>query len=264
MHQVREQPVVFADPLALRIISSDAASKVRLQARLPDPRSGRYLRAFLVARSRLAEDELAAAVERGVRQYVVLGAGLDTFAYRNPHAGVRVFEVDHPATQEWKRYRLAEAGIVIPSSVTFVPVDFARQTIADGLAGTSFVPHESAFFSWLGVTMYLARADTLATLSFIASMSGEHTVVFDFAVPRGSLGFLHRVAFDALARRVAASGEPFQGFFDPAELERELRAMGYRSVACFDAARLNARYFDGRRDGFRVHGRLARLAVARR
>src|SRR5271169_5540690 len=136
-HQLLDRPRVLDDPLALRIIGSEAAEELRSNPKEHHAFS-RAFRAFMAARSRYAEDELARAVAHGVRQYVVLGAGLDTFAYRNPHPGLRVFEVDHPATQAWKREQLLAAGIAIPFSLTFVPIDFERQTLADGLVQCGF------------------------------------------------------------------------------------------------------------------------------
>ena len=133
-HQLLDVPKVLDDPVALRIVGREAAA-----ALAADPRHfettpiAPYLRAFMAARSRCAEDELALAVKRGVAQYVVLGAGLDTFAYRNPFSTLRVFEVDFPATQAWKQTCLADAGIVVPDSLRFVPVDFASQTIDERL-----------------------------------------------------------------------------------------------------------------------------------
>src|ERR1700733_996414 len=150
-HQLLDEPKVLDDPLALRIIGSEAAAELRSNPKEHHAFS-RAFRAFMAARSRFAEDELAGAVARGVRQYVVLGAGLDTFAYRNPHAGLRVFEVDHPATQEWKRERLRAANISVPSSLTFVPIDFERKTLDVGLEQRGFDANAPAFFSWLGVT----------------------------------------------------------------------------------------------------------------
>src|SRR5271165_2363467 len=134
-HQVIDDPTVFHDPLAVPMAGSESES---LSASA-EPFS-RALRAFLAARSRYAEDQLARAVERGVRQYVVLGAGLDTFAYRNPlrSAGPHVFEVDHPATQEWKRSQLDEAGIAVPEDLIFAAVDFETQSIEDGLVRAGF------------------------------------------------------------------------------------------------------------------------------
>src|ERR1700684_280435 len=122
-HQLLDQPRVLDDPLALRIIGSEAAEALRSDPK-EDHAFSRAFRAFMAARSRYAEDELARAVARGVTQYVVLGAGLDTFAYRNPHAGLHVFEVDHPATQVWKRERVPAAGIAIPPSFTLFSIDF--------------------------------------------------------------------------------------------------------------------------------------------
>ena len=118
---------------------------------------GPYLRAFFVMRSRFAEDALAAAVSEGVRQYVVLGAGFDTFAYRNPFPELRVFEVDHPDTQAIKRQRLADGGIEIPSSLTFVPIDFTTTKLDDALRAAGFDETKPGFFSWLGVVPYLER-----------------------------------------------------------------------------------------------------------
>src|ERR1700691_1610025 len=146
-HQLLDEPRVLDDPLALRIIGFDAERALR-----SDPKEhhafSRAFRAFMAARSRYAEDELARAVERGVTQYVVLGAGLDTFAYRNPlrSAGLHVFEVDHPATQEWKRARLDDAGIAVPDDMTFAAVDFERQSLDDGLVKAGFDKQQPAFF----------------------------------------------------------------------------------------------------------------------
>ena len=127
------------------------------------------------------------AVAKGVRQYVVLGAGLDTFAYRNPFAYLRVFEVDHPATQAWKRDQLQAGGIAIPDGFAFVAVDFEKQTLNAELAAAGFTTSQPAFFSWLGVTPYLTREAFEGTLRFIAAMPAGSGVAFDFAVERSAL-----------------------------------------------------------------------------
>ena len=259
-HQIWDHPRVLDDPIALKIIGRDAAAE--LTGTRP-PASSRYLRAFVVARSRFAEDHLAEAVAEGVRQYVVLGAGLDTFAYRNPFAGLRVFEVDHPATQAWKRGLLAAASIAIPATLAFTPVDFEKDTLADRLAMAGFQAHEPAFFSWLGVTPYLAEETALATLRWIASGSPQNGVAFDYTVPRASLGFIHRIAFDALAARVSAAGEPFIGFFDPQKLAHELSAMGFHQLEDLGAKEINARYFAGRSDSLHTAGAMGRLMCAK-
>jgi methyltransferase (TIGR00027 family) len=178
----------------------------------------------MAVRSRYAEDSLALAVERGVRQYIVLGAGLDTFAYRNFYAevGLRVLEVDHPATQAWKRGLLTAAGIPIPPQLAFAPIDFERQTLRDGLPSAGFDAAAPAFFSWLGVTPYLTREAFTATLQFVLSMPPGSGVAFDYAVVRSSLNPREQMAMDALSARVAAAGEPFQLFLDPGNSSRNL------------------------------------------
>jgi len=195
---------------------------------------------------------------------VILGAGLDTFAYRNPHTQqhLRVFEVDHPATQEWKRQRLLAAKIEIPASVTFAPVDFEHQTLAEGLEQAGFDGAKPALFSWLGVTMYLARETAMGTFRFIASGAPGGGVVFDYLVPRETLAWTHQLVHDALSRRVAKAGEPFRTFFPPETLRKELEAMGFHSIENLGAAEINARYFHNRSDGLRVPGLLGRFMSA--
>jgi methyltransferase (TIGR00027 family) len=260
-HQLLDQPRVLDDPLALRIIGSEAAEELRSNPKEHHAFS-RAFRAFMAARSRYAEDELACAVGNGVGQYVVLGAGLDTFAYRNPHSGLRVFEVDHPATQAWKRQRLLAARIAIPAALTFVPVDFERQTLAEGLGQSGFDLSAAAFFSWLGVTPYLTRDACMSTLSLIATMPAGSGVVFDFAVDPALLNPGQRQALDALSERVARYGEPFQLFFDPGKLRDELKSLGFCRTEFLQGKELNARYFNDRDDGLVVRGGLGHLMGA--
>jgi methyltransferase (TIGR00027 family) len=260
-HQLLDQPKVLDDPLALRIIGPEAAEALRSNPKEHHAFS-RAFRAFMAARSRYAEDELARAVADGVAQYVVLGAGLDTFAYRNPHLSLRVFEVDHPATQAWKREQLHAAEIPVPPSLTFVPIDFEHQTLADGLDSSGFNAKEAAFFSWLGVTPYLTREACMATVSLIAKMQAGSGVVFDFAVDPTLLNPGQRMALGALSKRVAASGEPFQLFFDPAKLQEELKSMGFHRTELLQGKELNARYFRDRADGLLVRGGLGHLMAA--
>lgn len=260
-HQLLDLPRVFDDPLALRIIGSEAAEELRSNPK-EDHAFSRAFRAFMAARSRYAEDELARAVALGVRQYVVLGAGLDTFAYRNPHAGLRVFEVDHPATQLWKREQLQEAVIPIPPSLNFVPIDFERQTLANGLAQSEFSATAAAFFSWLGVTPYLTRDACMATLGFIAKMPAGSAVVFDFAVDPALLNAGQRQALEALSARVARYGEPFQLFFDPVKVQQDLKTMGFHRTEFLQGKQLNERYFKDREDGLLVRGSIGHLMGA--
>ena len=260
-HQLLDQPKVLDDPLALRIIGSEAAEDLRSNPKEHHVFS-RAFRAFMAARSRYAEDELARGVSQGVRQYVVLGAGLDTFAYRNPHPSLSIFEVDHPSTQVWKLEQLEAAHISVPPSLTFVPIDFELQTLADGLAQAGFNGNAGAFFSWLGVTPYLTREACMMTLDFIAKMPAGSGVVFDFAVDPALLNPGQRQALAALSKRVARYGEPFQLFFDPAKLQDELKALGFNRTEFLQGKELNARYFKDRTDGLLVRGGLGHLMSA--
>jgi methyltransferase (TIGR00027 family) len=266
-HQLLDNPRVFDDPLALCVIGRESALALyagQHQYQSEDPRVSLHLRAFVAARSRYVEDELALAVERGVRQYVILGAGLDTFAYRNlhPEGLLRVFEVDHPATQAWKRARLDEAGIQLPANLTFAPVDFEEQSLADGLQDAGYDPSLSAFFSWLGVTPYLTTEAVMMMLRFIASTPIGSGVVFDYTVVPSLLDPDQQSIFDALIKRVDWVREPWQTFFDPAELVENLLAMGFGHVEDIGPAEINAKYFKDRTDELRV-GSLAHILSAR-
>jgi methyltransferase (TIGR00027 family) len=218
------------------------------------------LRAFLVVRSRYAEDNLAKAVAGGVRQYVLLGAGLDTFAYRNPYPGLKVFEVDHPATQGWKRELLGRGRIPIPDSLTFVPVDFESQSLSVQLQAAGFEHDMPAFFAWLGVVPYLTLSAFRTTLAYIAEQPERSGVTLDYGQPREALPFFERLAHDSLASRVQRAGEPFQLFFTPAQIAAEFA--GFRSIEDLGADEINARYFRGRSDQLAVHGKAGRVLCA--
>jgi methyltransferase (TIGR00027 family) len=247
-HQIMEQPRILDDPIAVRLLGPGFARDMERASH----RVARDFRAFMAARSRYAEDRLAEAVANGVAQYVVLGAGLDTFAYRNPFPALRVFEVDFPATQEGKRAMLAEAEIALPAGLTFVPLDFEHKTLAAGLAEAGFDAGSAAFFGWLGVVPYLTLEAFRATLSAIAQLPAGSAVSFDYAVAPETLSPLGRKAFDALAGRVAAAGEPFQLFFTPEQMESELRRVGFWRIEQVDSERLNELYFNDRADGLKL------------
>jgi len=257
-HQLFDNPRVFEDPLAMAILGEEPAAKVKSETG-----GSPHIRAFMAARSRYAEDELITAIARGATQYVVLGAGLDTYAYRNAHSQLRVFEVDHPSTQAWKRKQLDDAGIPVPSSLTFVPTDFEEQSLRSALEDSGFQAGEISFFSWLGVTPYLTPEAALATLAFIGSLPTGSGVVFDYAVERSSLDPVEQMAMDALASRVARAGEPFRLFLDPRALNRMLKNAGFHEVEDLGPADIDERYFAGRTDGLRVSVGLAHLVNAR-
>jgi methyltransferase (TIGR00027 family) len=217
----------------------------------------------VILRSRCAEDALADAVARGVGQYVLLGAGFDSFILRQPDFARRltIFEVDQPATQAMKRRRLAECGIAVPENVRFVAADLAAEPLAAALARGGFAADVPAFFSWLGVTAYLTRAANEATLAAIAAAAAPGSeVVFTYVDARvfdaGS------ALFDRMRADRAAEGEPWLSGFDPTTLAADLRALGLELVEDLDGAALAARWCAGRTDGV-VPGGAGRVARAR-
>jgi methyltransferase (TIGR00027 family) len=258
-HQLMDRPPVLDDPIAVRLVGSGFPRDMERAMH----KVARDFRAFMAARSRYAEDRLAAAVAQGVTQYVVLGAGLDTFAYRNPFPSLRVFEVDFPATQQWKRAMLAEAAIPLPAGLTFVPLDFEHKTLADGLGEAGFDAGSAAFFSWLGVVPYLTLEAFRATLGAIARMSAGTAVSFDYTLSPESLNPRRRRVFNTLSQRLAAAGEPFQLFFMPDELENELHSAGFHRIEQVDSDQLNGLYFQDRADGLKLSPvRVGMLATA--
>ncbi len=258
LHQLLDHPRVFLDPLAIAI----AGAETGIEQGSQNLETG-YHRALIAARSRLAEDELSAAIARGATQYVILGAGLDTYAYRNPNANVRVFEVDHPVTQAWKRTRLDAAGIAIPPSLAFVAVESEEQTVAAALQSAGFRSGEVSFFSWLGVSPYSSAQATLRTLAFIGSLPAGSGVVFDYAVRRSSVDPYEETAMDALASRLVAPDEPLELLVDSRALGRLLRSAGFHGVEDLGVPELDQRYFSARRDGLRLRPGLAHLVSAR-
>ncbi|WP_218508163.1 class I SAM-dependent methyltransferase [Variovorax sp. dw_308] len=247
-HQLLDQPVVMDDPIAVPIIGREDADRIALGGRLLDNDAARALRAFVVARARFAEAELGAAIERGVGQFVVLGAGLDTFAYRNPYpaARLRVFEVDHPNTQAWKRERLAEAGIQEPSTLRYVSCDFEHQDLATELRAAGFERDKPAFFSWLGVSMYLEHEVVMDMMRFFRSLPAGSGVVFDYLAPVESVGFLRQILIGMMTVQLAWLGEPWKSYFDPAGLVEALRALDFSHVSDLGPSDLNAMYFPDR------------------
>lgn len=256
-HQLLDHPSIFSDPLALRIIGREAEMALRGGESRHILPGAAGLRAFLAIRSRFTEDCLAEAMVRGIGQYVLLGAGLDTFAYRSAFdpARLRIFEVDHPATQEWKRGRLRDAGIGVPGSVLFAPVDFERETVADGLARAGLDFAAPTFFAWLGVVPYLTREAVMVTLRFVAEQTGVFSeIVFDYPEPADAMSPVQRRAMQILGARTSAVGEPFRTAFKPHEIRDALFALGFSRIVDMDATALNARYCGGRNDAFALRG----------
>jgi len=264
-HQVHDaQPLVFDDPLAVKILGPEFAEEIRRTPAAEKRPFSAALRAFMVCRARLAEDVLAESVrENGVRQYVVLGAGLDTFAYRNKFAGVKVFEVDHPATQAWKRERLKAAGIRVPETMQFVAVNFETMSLRQELLRAGFDFDVPAAVAWLGVVPYLTAEGFAATMRVLERMAPGSSVVFDYSQPREVLPAVEQMMLDSIAARVAQAGEPFQLFFTPQQLGEEMERYGWRVVEDLDGRSLNALYLAGRTDGLTLRGSAGRVCHAR-
>ena len=260
MHQKLDRPLVFDDPLALPLLAP--------LGELATPPRTAPIRAWMAARSRFAEDALARARARGCTQYVLLGAGLDTFAYRQasghtPAPPLPVFEVDHPDTQRWKRSLLREAGIGEPSGVTYVPVDLARSGLAEALSAAGYRAHEPACFAWLGVTPYLTEDAIHDTLRVVRSLNPRGEIVFDYLVAGRELSWRSRLAQYMIERYVARLGEHVLSHLSPSRLAPRLRESGWSTVDDIDCPALNALYFADRADGLRISGGVARIVHAR-
>src|SRR5262249_46527270 len=238
------------DPLAVPIMGREGAQGLQAAA----DRRGDGLRAFVALRRRYAEDRLAAARGRGGAQDVVLGARLRTFAYRNPHAerGLKVFEVDHPATQRWKRAQLQSVGIPLPSSLAFAPVDFETQDLSAQLRKAGFNFEQPAFFSLLGVVIYLTEGAARQTLRLVSACAPGTEIVFEFSLPASRLTDSARAYREMAMTRLATIGEPWITFFEPEPLAGQLKALGFLDVDMLRPQDANREYFAGRIDGLRV------------
>jgi methyltransferase (TIGR00027 family) len=263
VHQLRDNPrLVLEDPIAVRILSEAPRAALLLSDDIHQVSYDREMRAFMVARSRYAEDMLARAVASGVRQYVILGAGLDTFAYRNPFADVRVFEVDHPATQAWKRERLSAGRIPIPEQLTFVPVDFESRTLEEGLRAAEFQWEQPVFFCWLGVTYYLTLEAFQNTLGFVAARPPGSGLALDYIIARERMKEGARRAHEDVSEKVASMGEPFTISFTPEQMAAQLTGAGLTGIEALDTHGINARYFAHRTDGLALEDWFQHLCSA--
>lgn len=256
-------PHIFYDPFAYPFAGALADAVIAGSAAALPGEVGRVARASFVVRHRWAEDELKKAVERGVRQYVILGAGLESFAWRRPDllARLRVFEVDHPSSQQWKRERVAALRLPEPEGLNFVPVDFEHDDLAGCLNGAGFDPRAQTFVSWLGVTQYLTSEAIEETLRLVVSFGEGTAACVGYAVPEDQLhDDLDREFRSAAMNRAAAVGEPWLSFYAESDFENLVRRCGFRNVAHF-GPREAMRYFAGRPDGLRPSGQ-ARYVLA--
>ena len=260
--QIDPPPHVLEDEVGLRLIAPDEGWRER-----PDmhPVFTRPFRASIVARARFVADLLADEVARGVRQYVILGAGLDTFAQRWPEMASRlkVFEIDRPGPQRWKQQRLTELGFGIPEGLRFVPVDFeAGDAWPERLAASGFDVSQPAVVAATGVSMYLSKDAIAATMRHIAALARGSTLAMTFLVPPELVASQVRPGLEQAKQGAQASGTPFVSFFTPAEMLALARETGFRDARHVSAAALAQRYFAGRTDGLRPPDRGEEMLVA--
>ncbi len=242
-HQLYDQALILHDPLALRILGPERAAAVRADAQRQQHPLAAAMRATMAVRARLAEDSWAEAQQRGVRQYVILGAGLDTYAYRTPLApDTRVFEVDLPAMTQWKRDCLRAADIPEPPSVSYVSTDLTAGALTEDLQQAGFDPALPACFCWLGVSIYLKPDQVMRILRDIADCAPGSSIVFDYCVHRRHLSEQECAGLDFVAGTLAAQGEHLESSFEPPMLAHMLQHHGYRHIEDFNAPALQARY----------------------
>jgi methyltransferase (TIGR00027 family) len=250
-----DEPRILDDPVAVGL--TEGCSREEILAAAQEYRTPilALLRSAFVLRSRFAEDCLRSAVSGGIRQYVILGAGLDTFAYRQPNwaRNLAIFEVDHPSSQEYKRERLAARGIQIPANLRFCPYDFEHQSLDEALAEISFDRGATTFFSWLGVTQYLTRDAIDTTLRFVASLPNGSEIAFQFVIPQDHLSGIDAEVSLFAANGAAMRGEPWITRLDPEECKVWLSNLGFSKVFRLTPEEAQRRYFDGRRDDLRVY-----------
>ncbi|MDH3431615.1 MAG: class I SAM-dependent methyltransferase [Gammaproteobacteria bacterium] len=255
-HQVLDaDPKILEDPLALTLLGANTQELVEADLERQQSVYLRNARTFAVMRSRYVDDELSAALEREVKQYVILGAGLDTTPYRASHASheLATFEVDHPDTQRWKLEKLDQAGIRIPANLRHVAIDFEEQSLAEGLAASGFDTDVPSFFSWLGVTYYLTPDSVFDTFRFVSKMPPASQITFDFTLADSELDAAGLEGYAMVARHLEKHGEPWLARFAPGKLAEDLRALGFGEVSYFSQEMAWERYLKDRTDGLSLN-----------
>jgi methyltransferase (TIGR00027 family) len=253
LHQTLDMaPKIFDDPISPLLIDPASDSYKAIVAYLDsESRSVKSpFRVVFIMRSRYTEDCLAESLARGVRQYVLLGAGLDTFAYRQPAwaSALQIYEVDHPASQEWKREQLESARIETPSNLTFAPIDFETTSLREGLVAAGFDVRVTSVLSLLGVTQYLTAEAIETIFKFARSLPQGSEIVFEVIVPDDLMPAGEAAVFSAAAAMSAERGEPWLTRLRPAELQSRLTELGFSQVAHLSPQAANERYFNGRHD----------------
>lgn len=271
-HATHDMPILFNDFLAKHLFTPQESAFFDLQLstllKMIDPdlaaqNSDQVSALALVmqlqtgpitlSRSRYCEDELEKAVEAGVDQYVILGAGFDTFAFRHPELAdrLKIFEVDHPFTQGMKLQRIAAANWHVPDNLHMVPVDFTKDNFMDALTGSGFDPAKKSFFSWLGVTYYLSIQSITNTLNAIANNTASGSmIVFDYVDDAGFIAEKACRAVQLMQTIARQSGEPMLTSFEPDKLNLFLKMNGFSLVDNLSPAVIEKRYFQNRQDRY--------------
>jgi methyltransferase (TIGR00027 family) len=260
VHQLLDaRPLILEDLPALNLLGEEKVNEIKKNHKHHRTPAASSLRAHIVLRSRFTEDCLSEAVNRGVSQYIILGAGFDTFAFRQPTwaSKLRIVEIDQPATQAQKLSCLRNTGISIPSNLQFANIDFERESLLDGFKRQGISLTEPSFFSWLGVTMYLQEEAIDAVLKSVACFPVESEIVFTFSQPPEALSEKENKFHVSLSQIVSSSGEPFISFFTPAAIENKLRDIGFKSMGILSSEEAEKRYFSNRPRDLRIYKRSA-------
>lgn len=257
-HQLLDNPKVFNDPLALAILGVDQ-EYITNQLELHQHPLSAAMRIAIAVRSRFAEDEREKALASGTQQYVILGAGLDSYGLRSQHSNEQVFEVDLAATQQHKLSRVSQLGVHPLCELNYVSCDFEQGSLESSLIAAGFNKQQKAFFSWLGVVPYLDMDAIDATLDFIAGCAPGSAMVFDYIVDTGSLNEIEAMVVGIFAQQLAAGGEPIKTYFSPQNLLHKLASYKFSTIENISPDYLNQRYLANRGDGLRV-GNVTRMA----
>lgn len=271
-HSMHDVPKIFDDFLASHLFTEDEhklfSQNLAESLKFFDPESSALcigqpsalakvmrvqIAPITLSRAQHTETSLEAAVKQGVRQYVILGAGLDTFAFRRPDLlkELQVFEVDHPATQAYKQKRITELGWKIPEQLHFIPVDFTKDSLVSALKHTAYNPDRLSFFSWLGVTYYLTREEVFSTLADIVNIAPSgSSIIFDYMDNDALIPEKTSRRVQLMQVATSRSGEPMKAGFDPLMFSGDLVKIGLRLVENLNPSDIEERYFSGRADGY--------------
>ena len=278
-HSMNDTPKIFDDFLAYRLIPQEVRALIEQGltkykqfddpehtascSDQPVPWTALMQATNVLSRARYTEDALERAVRQGVKQYVILGAGMDTFAFRRPELleQLEVFEIDHPATQNFNLLRLADLGWEHPVQLHFIPIDFTKENLADALnRSSSYDPNVKSFFSWLGVTMYLTREEVFATLRSITNIAPKDSaVVFDYFDTDAFIPEKSSPKMQKKQEVFQKLGEKMITGFNPVTLDEDIASLGLRLYDNLSPEDIEKRYFKGRKDGYHApeHGHIA-------